>query len=92
MRALKWIVERVNGQAKGVESPLGLMPQYEDIYWSGLDFSKKQFEDLMNIDAELWKNEIQLHQELFVSLQDKLPKELNSICESLLSKISITKK
>ena len=76
MRVLKWIVERVNGKAQGVQSPLGWMPRYEDMDWSGLEFSKKQFEDVMNIDAELWKKEIQLHEELFMSLQDKLPKEL----------------
>ena len=92
MRVLKWIAERVNGEAKGVESPLGWMPRYEDLYWNGLDFSKNQFDNLMNIDVELWKKEMQLHQELFVSLQDKLPKELSSIRESLLSKISIANK
>jgi phosphoenolpyruvate carboxykinase (GTP) len=87
MRALKWIVERVNGKAQGVLSPLGWMPRYEDMDWSGLDFSKKQFEDVTNIDAEAWENEIKLHEELFLSLQDKLPKELNSIRQVLLSNL-----
>jgi phosphoenolpyruvate carboxykinase (GTP) len=49
MRVLKWIVGRVNGQTQGVQSPLGWMPRYEDIDWSGLEFSKKQFEDVTNI-------------------------------------------
>jgi phosphoenolpyruvate carboxykinase (GTP) len=87
MRMLKWIVERVNGYARGFESPLGWMPRYEDIDWNGLDFSQKQFDDLMKVDTELWKKEIQLHEELFLSLQDKLPKELNSIRELLLSSL-----
>jgi phosphoenolpyruvate carboxykinase (GTP) len=88
MRVLKWIVERVHEKAQSVQSPLGWMPRYEDMDWSGLDFSKKQFENVTNLDAELWKKEIQLHEELFVSLQDKLPKELSTIRETLLSKIS----
>ncbi|MGD0038486.1 MAG: phosphoenolpyruvate carboxykinase (GTP), partial [Bacteroidota bacterium] len=92
MRALKWIVERVNGKAQCVQSPLGYMPRYEDMDWSGLEFSRKQFEDVTNIDAELWKKEIQLHEELFISLQDKLPKELNSLREQLLVKLSGSKK
>ncbi len=58
------------------------MPQYEDMDWSGLEFSRKQFENATNIDMELWKKEVQLHEKLFVSLQDKLPKELSSIRES----------
>jgi phosphoenolpyruvate carboxykinase (GTP) len=92
MRVLKWIVERVNGKAQAVQSPLGWIPKYEDIDWNGLEFTQKQFENVMNIDAELWKKEIQLHEELFLSLQDKLPKELNSMCKQLLSKISDSKR
>jgi phosphoenolpyruvate carboxykinase (GTP) len=88
MRVLKWIVSRVNREAQGVQSPLGWMPRYEDMDWNGLDFSKKQFDDVTKIDTELWKKEIQLHEELFVSLQDKLPQELKGIRETLLSKIS----
>jgi phosphoenolpyruvate carboxykinase (GTP) len=32
MRILKWVVERANGQAASIESPLGWMPRYEDLY------------------------------------------------------------
>ncbi len=85
MRVLKWIVERANGQAYGVESPLGWMPRYEDMEWRGLEFTPRQFNDLMTIDTELWKKEIQLHEELFITLYDKLPKELIFIRELLLS-------
>jgi phosphoenolpyruvate carboxykinase (GTP) len=87
MRVLKWIVERVNGTARGFESPLGWMPRYEDLDWNGLEFSQKQFDDLMKVDTELWKKEIQLHEELFLTLQDKLPRELSSIRELLLSSL-----
>ena len=92
MRVLKWIVGRVNSKAQGVQTPLGWMPRYEDMDWSGMEFSRKQFEDVTNIDVELWKKEIQLHEELFMSLQDKLPKELNSLREQLLTKLSGSKK
>ncbi len=88
MRVLKWIFDCANGQISGIEGPLGRMPQYEDIDWNGLEFSKKQFEEIMNIDPELWKKEIQLQEELFISLQDKLPKEIISLSKSLLAKIS----
>jgi phosphoenolpyruvate carboxykinase (GTP) len=90
MRVLRWIVDCVNGRTQGVESPLGRMPQYKDIDWTGIEFSQKQFDDVMNINVELWKKEIQLQEELFISLQDKLPKELSSLCKQLLSKISST--
>jgi phosphoenolpyruvate carboxykinase (GTP) len=87
MRVLKWIVERANGQGKAVESPLGRMPRYEDLDWHGLDFSREQFQDLMAVEREDWEREVLLHEELFIRLYDRLPKEFFAIRELLLSGI-----
>ncbi|MGI9658260.1 MAG: phosphoenolpyruvate carboxykinase (GTP), partial [Gaiellaceae bacterium] len=40
MRILQWIVGRSRGQAASIESPLGWMPQYKDLDWRGLDFTR----------------------------------------------------
>ena len=86
MRILKWIVERANGRAVSVESPLGWMPRYEDLDWTGLDdFSRDQFMELMTVDRELWKQEILSHDELFIKLYDRLPKEMIFLRELILS-------
>ncbi len=86
MRILKWIVERANGRAVSVESPLGWMPRYEDLDWTGLDdFSREQFMELMTVDRELWKQEILSHDELFIKLYDRLPKEMIFLRELILS-------
>ncbi|MBK8986811.1 MAG: phosphoenolpyruvate carboxykinase (GTP) [Chloroflexi bacterium] len=87
MRILKWIVERSHGQAMAVESPIGWMPRYEDIDWTGLDFSHEQFQDVMAIDSEKWKAEIVSHEALFVKLYDRLPKELLDVRSLLLSSL-----
>ncbi len=89
MRVLKWVVDRVNGYAHALESPLGWMPRYDDIQWDGLEsFSQKQFNDLMTINRENWKEEVMSHDELFVGkLYDKLPKEFIHMRELLMSSL-----
>lgn len=85
MRVLQWIINRVKGHSRAVESPIGWMPRYEDMNWEGLDFSQEQFQQLMSIDREQWKKEILGHEELFAQLYDKLPKEFLFMRELLLS-------
>ena len=86
MRVLKWIVERINGHASAIESPVGWIPRYEDLDWSGMkDFDRINFESIMTIDREPWKKELLSHEELFSRFYDKLPKEFIFMKELLLS-------
>ncbi len=85
MRVLKWIVERARGHATSVESVLGWVPRFEDMDWRGLEISKTQFEQLISVDREAWQQEIASHDELFVKLYDRLPKEFIFIRELMLS-------
>jgi phosphoenolpyruvate carboxykinase (GTP) len=86
MRILKWIVDRSQGQGSSVESPLGWMPRYEDIDWTGLEsFSPEQFGELMSVDRVAWQQELASHDEMFVRLYDRLPKEFIFLRELILS-------
>ena len=76
MRVLKWIVDRARGRALGQETPIGWMPRYEDLEWEGLDFPKEQFEELQSFDRSAWRQEVLGHEELFLDLHDRLPKEM----------------
>ena len=88
MRVLKWVVERVHGQAFAIESPIGWMPRYEDMDFTGWhDISQEQFYELMAVDKELWKKEILSHEELFIKLYDRLPKEFMLMRDMLLSQL-----
>jgi phosphoenolpyruvate carboxykinase (GTP) len=87
MRVLKWIVGRINGKASAVESPIGWVPRFKDIDWTGLEFSQEQFEKIMTIDREVWKKELLSHEELFSTFYNKLPKEFFFIRELLLSSL-----
>jgi len=86
IRVLIWIVNRLRGNAASVESPIGWMPRYEDLDWSGLEnFSKEEFSKIMTIEREPGKQELLSHEELFERMYDKLPKEFFFMRELLLS-------
>jgi phosphoenolpyruvate carboxykinase (GTP) len=85
MRILKWIVERARGQASSIESPLGWMPRYQDLDWRGLEFTQAQYDSVMSVNRDEWKTELLSHDELFIRLYDKLPKEVMFIRELILS-------
>ncbi len=76
LRVLKWIVDRAQGRALGRETPIGWMPRYEDLDWTGLDFSRERFEALQAFDRVAWRREVISHEELFLDLHDRLPKEM----------------
>ncbi len=86
IRVLKWIVERANNHAKAIESPIGWMPRYQDLSWKGLeDFPESRFKELMAVDRDQWMDELLSHEELFMKLYDRLPKELVFTKELTLS-------
>ena len=87
MRVLRWIVERVHGHGRGRETPIGWVPRYEDIDWTGLDFSREAFDELMTVDRAAWRKEVIAHEELFIELHDHLPPEMVYERELLICKL-----
>jgi phosphoenolpyruvate carboxykinase (GTP) len=86
MRVLQWIVGRATGRATAVEGPLGRMPHYDDLDWTGMeDFTREQFNDLMSVDRTQWIQELLSHDDLFIRLYDRLPKELIFLRELIVS-------
>ncbi|MGQ0598526.1 phosphoenolpyruvate carboxykinase (GTP) [Aquabacterium sp.] len=76
MRVLEWILGRIGGTAKGTENAFGLSPNYEDINWNGLNFTKDQFQSVIGVDKAAWTQELKLHEELFTQLAYHLPAEM----------------
>jgi len=77
MRVLNWIVDRVNGKEEAAESPFGYMPSYQDINWQGLDdFAAETFNEIMDIDREAGKREVEELKGYFEIFEDRLPEEM----------------
>ena len=86
MRILRWIVERVGFGARAKESPIGWIPRFDDIDWTGLEFTEAQWNEVMEIDRGAWKLQTLGHEELFLKLGEYLPKELIFERENLISR------
>jgi phosphoenolpyruvate carboxykinase (GTP) len=79
MRVLQWVAERCRGIAKGIETPLGTMPRFEDLNWAGLEkLTAEQFAELERFDRLAWKDELSSHDELFGKLGEHLPEALDA--------------
>ncbi|MGN5633186.1 phosphoenolpyruvate carboxykinase (GTP) [Streptomyces sp. AC154] len=75
-RVLKWIVERLEGKAEGVESPIGILPAKGSIDTEGLDLSESDLDFLLKVDKEVWREEAALIPEHLNTFGDHAPKEL----------------
>ena len=87
MRVLKWMLERVDGSAGGDNTLLGVSPRYDDLSWTGLDFSREQYQTVVSVDRAAWVTELGLHGELFQQLADRLPAQLLTIKAQLEQKL-----
>ena len=76
MRVLSWMIGRIEGTAQGEEHAFGLSPRFEDIDWGALDFTREQFERVISVQDSAWREELELHDELFTRLAQGLPTEL----------------
>ena len=84
MRVLKWIIERCQGKAHALETPIGRVPGFADLEWAGLEsFGDERFRQVTSIEPDSWKKELQAQDELLALLGTRLPRELASRREIL---------
>ena len=89
MRILKWIVQRVENKVGAKTTPLGLTPNYADIDWQGLeDMSEAKFNELTEVNLDLWKKELLGHNDWFEKLGDKLPAKIVARNKELLASLN----
>jgi phosphoenolpyruvate carboxykinase (GTP) len=80
-------VQRCNGCGNAIESPLGWVPGYQGLNWEGLEFNKRDFYNIMNIDREVARRETNDQEELFTRFGDHLPREMEIERELQLARL-----
>ncbi|MEV4368407.1 phosphoenolpyruvate carboxykinase (GTP) [Nonomuraea sp. NPDC049637] len=84
-RVLKWIVDRLNGEAKANPTAIGLLPAELDT--DGLDLSEEDLRTLLSVDRDVWREEAALIPAHFEKFGDHLPKELWDEYDALLDRL-----
>ncbi|WP_045821272.1 phosphoenolpyruvate carboxykinase (GTP) [Williamsia herbipolensis] len=72
-RVLKWIVERIEGTADGVETPIGIVATPEALDLDGLDASPADVAESLAVNLDEWRGEIPSIEEWFEFVGEKLP-------------------
>jgi phosphoenolpyruvate carboxykinase (GTP) len=87
IRVLKWIFERVDGQAEAIDTPIGKIPSYQSIDLSGLAIDQNHFDKMFEIKKNEWLIELKSIRNFYESIGKKLPIQLNHILNNLESRI-----
>ncbi|MEU0985405.1 phosphoenolpyruvate carboxykinase (GTP) [Streptomyces sp. NPDC005953] len=86
-RVLKWIVERLEGKADGVETPIGILPTAQALDTDGLKLGADDLDFLLKVDTEVWREEAALVPEHLNTFGDHTPKELWDEYRALVARL-----
>ena len=89
MRVLNWIIDRCDGKADAVETPIGFVPNAEDIDLTDLEgFDIETLKSILDVDKDVWAKEAAEIEEHFKKFGDKLPAELKNQLETLKAAVA----
>ena len=76
MRVLEWMLKRVTGQAHANETPIGLLPNSDDLNIDGLNMDVATLNQLLDVNHEAWYEEMEAIGEYLQSYGDRAPQAL----------------
>jgi len=82
-RVLAWIFRRCDGEGETVETPIGLVPAPGGLPTEGLDLSDEALRELITVDEDKLKAEIQQVSEHLAMFGDDLPDEVSGQLRAL---------
>ncbi|MDW7739026.1 MAG: phosphoenolpyruvate carboxykinase (GTP) [Bacillota bacterium] len=83
LRVLDWILRRSRGEIDAINTPLGYIPEINDINLEGLDLGASDLNELFSIDQQKWLTEVNEHRKFFEQFGSKLPDEILQECSAL---------
>ena len=85
LRVLEWILKRCEGTVDAKETPIGYVPNPEDINLEGIEdeISKETLASILEVDPALWKEEADGIEKYYEQFGDRLPPVLRQQLENL---------
>ena len=87
-RVLKWALERMDGNAAAIETPIGHVPTVDSLDLEGLKMTRAQIEEALRVDNQEWQAEIPLIEEWFDKIGEKIPTVLWTELDGLKSRLN----
>ena len=76
MRVLRWILERCEGKAQAIDTPIGRVPAPGALDTAGLDLKPAVVEELLDVDPEAWQAELAGQKEFLEKYGNRMPEEM----------------
>ena len=77
-RVLKWVFERINGQAKAEKTPIGYLPTHDSLDTNGVNVTNEDLKELLSVDANGWKEAVPQIREHYAAFGERLPNTLKA--------------
>jgi phosphoenolpyruvate carboxykinase (GTP) len=87
-RVLEWIFRRCDGEGEVVETPIGLVPAPGGIDTSGLDISEEAMSELLTVDVQALRDELEQVADHLASFGDRLPEEVSAQLDALRDRLA----
>lgn len=87
LRVLNWILQRAEGQAGAIETPLGYMPGPGDLDLEGLDLDQSALTQLFEVNRSAWLKDEESNQLFFDQFESRLPSELLEESKALIKRL-----
>ncbi len=88
-RVLKWAIERIEGKAEAVETPIGHVPTLDSLDTDGLDMTTEELQKALAVDTAEWQAEVPQIQEWFDTFGSTLPTMLWTELDGLKSRLGL---
>jgi phosphoenolpyruvate carboxykinase (GTP) len=82
-RVLKWVFERVNGEAQAIDTPIGQLPTPEALDLDGLEVDDSDLAELLSVDEAGWKSAVPQIRDHYAAFGDRLPEALVKALDAL---------